>query len=74
MFAMTMIATLILGIVSNNYGRLKACLISYMIGTVGVCCLSVVPNYWYILSMFGIMGIIVPFYIFSCLYLNELGD
>ena len=75
LFIVATISTLLVGIISNNYGRKPAIIFCYFFGTLGTILIGLVtPDYWVTLACYSLMGFLIPFLNFSSLWLNEIGD
>jgi len=74
LFLGSIIGTAIFGYISNNFGRKKACVYAYIIGSSGALLIAASPNYYVALVFFTICGFILPYNNFCSVLLNELGD
>ena len=68
------LGTAVFSVVANTYGRKKACVLSFLLGSLGGVLLSFAPNYWYALGLYLMTGLVLPYYNFGSLLLTESGD
>ncbi len=75
LFIIATISTLIVGIISNNYGRRISLIFTLLVGAFGVLGTGlIVVDYWVTLFLYSLMGFTIPYLNFSALLLNEIGD
>jgi len=74
LFLGSIIGTAIFGFISNNYGRKKACVCAYVLGSIGALLIAASPNYYVALLFFTICGLVLPYNNFCSIVLNEIGD
>ena len=62
LFVIAIFSLLIVGIISNNYGRKKALVFTLIIGAFGVVGIgSIIVHYWITLFFYALMGFVLPY-------------
>jgi len=74
LFIVATTSNLALGVICNNYGRVKACFVALFLGSLGTIAAGFSPNYWFALCAYGLSGFLLCYLNFSSIILNEIGD